>query len=130
MSKTQKIIASVLAFLALVGIVATAIIINNQNTPDSDPVDTTPAVVCPVEDGVITYEGEPGKTAFDILDSLCEVITQTSDFGEFVTSIDNIAADATNYWAFFVNGDYATVGASSYQTQEGDIITWQLETID
>jgi hypothetical protein len=129
MNKTQKIIAGIIALIAAATIITTAIIISGQDTTPEPTPDPDPVVVCPIENNIVTYSGEEGKTAFDILDSLCTVETISSDFGEFVTGIDGISSDETNYWAFYVNNDYATVGASSYETKEGDVIKWQLEDI-
>jgi len=127
MNKTQKNIAGIVALIAFAGIVVAALIIGNRDdTPETTP---DPVAICPIENGVVTYDGQENKTAFDILKSLCEVKSSSSDFGEFVTSIDGITADDSNYWAFFVNDEYANVGASSYKTKEGDVIRWQLETI-
>ena len=31
------------------------------------------------------------------------------------------------YWAFYINGKMANVGAADYQTKEGDKIEWKIE---
>lgn len=78
----------------------------------------------------ITYEGVEGQTALALLIGSHEVESTMYEFGEFVTSIDGQAADgATNFWAFYVNGQQASVGAGDYITQPGDVIEWRLETI-
>ena len=76
----------------------------------------------------IAYDGVAGEFALDTLRSLAEVETQSSDFGEFVSSIDGRAADANSeYWAFYVNGQLAPVGAGAYSAQAGDRVEWKLE---
>ena len=78
----------------------------------------------------INYSGVVGETALETLNSLAMVEVQESSFGEFVTSINGVEADSsTEYWAFFVNGELAAVGAGSYEAEEGDQITWRLESI-
>jgi len=47
----------------------------------------------------------------------------------FVTGIGGVAADpAGEFWALYVNGEMAQVGAGSLVTETGDEITWKLET--
>lgn len=78
----------------------------------------------------ISYKGETGKTALQILKEKYTVLTNESSLGEFVTSINGEAADEnTQYWAFYVNGQYASEGAGTYQTKESDVIEWKLEAI-
>lgn len=47
-------------------------------------------------------------------------------FGAFVTSIGNIAGNASNFWLWFLNGDPAMVGIDSYQLQTGDRVLWTI----
>jgi hypothetical protein len=77
---------------------------------------------------VITYQGEEGKTALELLKERAEVTTQTSSFGEYVESINGIKGGTDNkYWIFYINGDAATVGAGEYQTQNDEVIEWRFE---
>ncbi|MCF4122589.1 DUF4430 domain-containing protein [Antribacter sp. KLBMP9083] len=78
-----------------------------------------------------SYEGQDGRTALDLLlesDPSAEV----SGEGEmaYVTSIGGRAADdaAKEFWALYVDGAMATVGAGSLVTTTGQEITWKLET--
>ena len=50
--------------------------------------------------------------------------------GGFVTSINGISQDeaANKYWIYYINGEYAPVGASEYIVQDGDEILWKLES--
>lgn len=76
------------------------------------------------------YSGVVGETALETLKGLADVQTQESSFGEFVTTINGVEADQNSeYWAFYINGKLAAVGAGAYVQQEGDEITWQLETL-
>ncbi|AGK52635.1 DUF4430 domain-containing protein [Bacillus sp. 1NLA3E] len=43
-------------------------------------------------------------------------------------SINNINAEGTYYWAFYVNDEYASTGADSYFLQPNDQITFQYES--
>jgi hypothetical protein len=84
-----------------------------------------------VRESGVSYEGKDGKTAMQLLEKKHKV--ETKDYGEmgkFVISIDGVkATDGENFWAFFVNGQMATEGASTYQTKTGDKIEWKLEAV-
>lgn len=77
----------------------------------------------------ISYQGVDGKNALELLKAAHQVETKSSSFGEFVESIDGVKADTTHFWAFLVNGQMAEVGAGSYQTKNGESITWQLQAL-
>jgi len=82
------------------------------------------------DDGkIVAYSGVTGESALATLRSLVDVETESSDFGEFVTSIAGVAADSSSqFWAFYVNGELASVGAGDYQSATGDLIEWKLES--
>lgn len=78
----------------------------------------------------VSYEGVTGKTALEVLKDGTAVETQTSDFGDFVTSINGVKADEKKeYWSFYVNGAYASEGAGTYKTTNGEKIEWKLENL-
>jgi hypothetical protein len=84
-----------------------------------------------VRENGVSYMGENGKTALEILKKSHKI--ETKDFagvGEFVTAIDGIKAeDSKNFWAFYVNGTMASEGASTYKTKNGEKIEWRLDEI-
>lgn len=74
-----------------------------------------------------TYQGETGKNALELLKANADVQTETSDFGEMVTSINGQAGGGDKYWAFFVNGEMSSVGAADYATKDSETIEWKLQ---
>jgi hypothetical protein len=47
----------------------------------------------------------------------------------FVTAIQGRAADPeSEFWALYVDGEQAQVGAGALVTEDGQTITWKLET--
>ena len=92
-------------------------------------------VVGPKDDtsqtSTISYQGVEGKNAIELLKESHEVKTDKYDFGELVNTIDGQASDpAANFWAFYVNGEMAQVGAGDYQTKPSDTIEWKLESLN
>ena len=79
--------------------------------------------------GTMTYSAEitEGSNVFDLMKA-CNVPFEEE--GGFVTSIHNISQDteAGKYWMYYINGELALVGAGDYIVQEGDHITWRLES--
>jgi hypothetical protein len=79
----------------------------------------------------ISYQGQQGRTALDILKQTHSVDTQEfAGFGEFVTGINGVSAGTTHFWAFYVNGKMADVGADAYITKDSDVVEWKLEKIN
>lgn len=102
-----------------------------QTIPDQSTNQSSTAQITRSADGrTIGYDGQEGKTALEVLRMLTDVTVQESSFGEMVTGIDGVVAEAgKEYWAFYVNGAYASEGAGTYQTSTGEKIEWRLEEI-
>ena len=49
------------------------------------------------------------------------------DMGAMIESIGEPASDsmADSYWQFWVNNEYALIGASNYHLQDGDVVEWK-----
>lgn len=47
--------------------------------------------------------------------------------GVFVDCIVGVCGSNNSYWAFYYNGEYSAVGASSRRVGDGDITSWKLE---
>ena len=77
----------------------------------------------------ISYDGEEGKTALDLLKTKAEVQTQDSSIGSFVTEINGTTNTDDHFWMFYVNGELAPVASDQYQTKNGDKIEWRYEAI-
>ncbi len=69
-------------------------------------------------------------TALTLLRTTHKISTQGEGVNAFISSIDERSADvnAHEFWAFYVNGKQATVGAGSYILKNNDTIEWKIET--
>ncbi len=87
-------------------------------------------LVLPTKNGELLTQISKGKTALDLLEKYSKVGLQGNGVNAFVTTIDGLTADASKrkYWAFYVNGKLADVGAGSYKLQNGDKIVWKIES--
>lgn len=53
-----------------------------------------------------------------------------SDYGLYVKTVNGITADYDvdkTYWAFYINGEYATTGVDSTKIEEGATYTFKIE---
>ena len=83
------------------------------------------------DDVELTYEGAAGKTALELLVAADPTaVVQGEGENAFVTGIDGREAQdsAKEFWALYVNGEMAQVGAGALVTETGDEIAWKLET--
>lgn len=67
--------------------------------------------------------------ALEKIDDL-KVKTEDSQYGAFITSLKDIKQEDNYYWNYYVNGDYATVGISSYNIKENDKLEFRLEKFE
>lgn len=129
---TQRTTTSSLKMLAAAAAVALlAACGSGGESPDDAPSAPGGLALACVEKEDFTYPGEDGETALDLLrenDATAEV----SGTGEnaFVTGICGYTADEdeNEFWAFYVDGEQAEVGAGTFETEDGQEITWKLET--
>lgn len=78
----------------------------------------------------VKYDGLAGQTALSTLQSLTTVETKSTSFGDMVIGINGLKAnEASEYWAFYVNGQLASEGAGTYLAKAGDKIEWHLEKL-
>ncbi|PIS41496.1 MAG: hypothetical protein COT25_02790 [Candidatus Kerfeldbacteria bacterium CG08_land_8_20_14_0_20_42_7] len=75
-----------------------------------------------------------GSSALEVLllvgeEQGIDISTTEYDFGSIVDSISGVGVDTTDnkYWIYYINGETATEGASSYLVQDSDTILWNYE---
>lgn len=78
----------------------------------------------------ISKEVVEGKTALDLLQKTTKIQTKGEGKNAFITEINGRHADDSKreFWAFYVNGKQAEVGAGSYVIKNNDEIEWKIET--
>ncbi|MFI2487052.1 DUF4430 domain-containing protein [Promicromonospora kroppenstedtii] len=83
------------------------------------------------EADTLSYPGRTGATALELLleaDPSAEVTGEGEN--AFVTAINGRAADDSKneFWSLSVDGEPAQVGAGSLETEDGQEITWTIDT--
>jgi len=71
-----------------------------------------------------------GTTALQLLKKSYAIKTKGEGKNAFITAIGERAASDPNreFWAFYINGKQASVGAGSYYIKNNDTIEWKIET--
>ena len=58
------------------------------------------------------------------------IVSESSQYGAFITSIKGVAQEDSYFWNYYVNGEYATVGASEYEIKDNDKFEFRLEKFE
>jgi len=95
------------------------------------PSDTAPSGTASDGAETLSYTGRTGATALDLLleaDPSAEVTGEGEN--AYVTAIGGRVADesSSEFWSLSVDGEPAQVGAGTLETEDGQEITWTLET--
>lgn len=104
---------------------------------DSNPADAINVVMTVTDaDGNevanVAVQTAPDAMVFDVLeDSNVEFLSETGDYGPFVTSINGIDASSAGDnagWVFTLNGEPVMVGCDQQPVADGDVVAWELTT--
>lgn len=123
--KTKTLVVSA---VVLIGAIGGGVWYNQAHqTKPTTPSATPAAAITSPTTKSISYQGEDGKTALELLKSHAQFQTNTSSIGEYVTAINGNDGGGKKYWLFFVNGKASSVGAGAYITKASDNIEWKLQ---
>lgn len=120
--------------ILILGATLTACNLQLQTTEstNSDQPTPTSAQVAPPDAQPTTIEitaWEDGQTAMALLESVATVQKKEYGFGVFVEGINGLLGDKDNYWAFYVNNEYAQQGADQTILQTGDVVRFVYEPV-
>lgn len=72
---------------------------------------------------------QKGENAFELMQKTMAVEFQNTSIGPFITSINGKKAGSDEYWALYVNGEYAQKGINQYTIEGDTMIEWKLEKV-
>mgnify|MGYP006281791073 CR=1 FL=1 len=137
--RTKHIIIFIVGSLLFIGLILynlNILQINEQKEGDSDQIEDNEESLSGIILKVDYNNGSKkiiddiqviseNDTVFDILLAFCNVQYTEYPNGEvFINGIDGLQNKDPNYWRYWINQDYAQVGAASYHVEEGDEIEW------
>ena len=134
MNKKIKLILGIVSIL-LILVVSGIFIINKDNENDNKKALKNIQIVVYDESEKVIYD-EKNDTEksilLDVLKSLedLDIETETGDYGEYIISINDKKQENNYYWNYYINGEYAPVGVSSYKIKENDVYTFKLEKFE
>lgn len=101
------------------------------NNPTAAPTASPEATEATKKQTVYEFTASTsGQLAIDLIEAGAQVETQEyGSAGKFVTSINGLAGDNSNYWAFYLNGNYAEQGVSQTKLAKGDTIKFVYEAV-
>lgn len=123
---------NVIAVILLVIVIAVIIGVT-KNRPESNlgnPPTNEEVSAIESTKATVSYQGEDGKTAYDLLKEKYTVVADETAYGPMVKSINGEASTDSTFWSFKVNGELATVGSHQYTSKASDLITWELTSIE
>lgn len=59
-----------------------------------------------------------------------EVKTEDSQYGKYITSIKGIEQGDNYYWSYYIDGQYAEVGVSSCEIENGKNYDFKIESMN
>lgn len=128
MPSTQKrIILSFVSGILFIGIIAAMFLFSSGSQPPVHSTNSSVQQGSETSQDSFTYQGRDGVDALTLLEEQTEVKKAPSGF---VIAINGREADEgkKEFWAFYVNGEQAQVGAADYETKDTDQIEWRIET--
>jgi len=123
---------NVIAVVLLVIVIAVIIVATKkrpENNLGNPPTDQEVATLDSTQ-ATVSYQGEDGKTAYDLLKAKYTVVADETAYGPMVKSINGETASDSTFWTYKVNNELASVGAHQYTTKTTDTITWELTSIE
>lgn len=124
--KKQTIALSIIGLVLVTGMASSTILINQaKDKAKASNAQTNASNIA--NEKTVTYKGQEGKTALELLKNTAKVETSGTGENSFITTINGIAANSKNeYWSYTINGILASVGAATYITKDSDIIKWAI----
>lgn len=78
----------------------------------------------------IRYKGEDGKTVLELLkQNNHTVVTQSTQKGRYVSSIDNQPQTSNSFWFYYIDGAPGAESADKMITKNNQNIEWRYESL-
>jgi hypothetical protein len=127
----KKLIAIIISVLIVVGGgIGVYAVIQNNGSNDKTPETTKVTNTTTWENKVLTINVAEAKNALEMMQQNATIVTSGTGENAYVTAVNGVTADTAKheFWEFDVNGTMASVGAGSYTTKVGDVLTLKIST--
>lgn len=84
------------------------------------------------KDGNNIFSGDVETEAMYLIDALNEtenvnVVFENGPYGAYITEINGIKQEDGYYWTYYINDEYASVGASTCEIEDGKTYSFKIE---
>lgn len=132
MKKKILIVSIILIIIVIVAI--GGIVVNNYvRDHQKSKLDITISVFDKENINIYNKDIETEKIyLIDVLKDLKDLnmITEETEYGEYITSIMNIEQGDNYYWSYYIDDQYATVGVSNCKIENGKTYNFKIEKFE
>ena len=125
---------AIITIIAIIVIAIIGIIVGNLNNNHSNVEKEITISIFNKETEKIYSAGVKTEKTYliDVLKELKEinVVTEKSEYGDFIISIMNIEQGDNFYWSYYIDNEYATVGVSSCKVEDGKTYNFKIEKFE
>ncbi len=125
---------AIITIIAIIVIAIIGIIVGNLNNNHSNVEKEITISIFNKETEKIYSAGVKTEKTYliDVLKELKEinVVTEKSEYGDFIISIMNIEQGDNFYWSYYIDNEYATVGVSNCKVEDGKTYNFKIEKFE
>lgn len=125
---------AIITIIAIIVIAIIGIIVGNLNNNHSNEEKEITISIFNKENEKIYSAGVKTEKTYliDVLKELEEinVVTEKSEYGDFIISIMNIEQGDNFYWSYYIDNEYATVGVSNCKVEDGKTYNFKIEKFE
>lgn len=125
---------AIITIIAIIVIAIIGIIVGNLNNNHSNVEKEITISIFNKETEKIYSAGVKTEKTYliDVLKELKEinVVTEKSEYGDFIISIMNIEQGDNFYWSYYIDNEYATVGVSNCKVEDGKTYDFKIEKFE
>ena len=130
----KALMISLIVLVIILSVVVVILSLDNENINNIEKkIQITMSVFDKENNNIYKEEIKTSeKYLIEVLKDIEElkVITEDSDYGEYITSIMDIAQGDNYYWSYYIDDEYATVGASSCEIEDGKTYSFKIEKME
>ena len=122
--------------IIVISLIITIMIINKRNTNQKD-LETKKQITISVsnKENINIYQKNIETEKIYLIDVLkdiqeLKVVTENSEYGEYIISIMEIEQGDNFYWTYYIDGEYATTGVSNCKIQTEKVYNFKIESIN
>lgn len=125
---------AIITIIAIIVVAIIGIIVGNlNNNHQNEEKEITISIFNKETEKIYSARVKTEKTyLIDVLKEIEEinVVTEKSEYGNFIISIMNIEQGDNFYWSYYIDNEYATVGVSNCKVEDGKTYNFKIEKFE